>query len=120
MLRRVRNQRNLLSQIMKKVLTSPESAELGLFQNMLTEANIPCEARNVNAYGFVVLPGSPFFPELWILNDEDYDKAHDLIEEFQHPSLGVAGVWQCSKCSEQLGSQFDSCWQCGTRRTAAA
>ena len=104
---------------MKKVFTSPDTAELELLQNMLTEAHIPCEARNVNAYGYV-LPGVPFYPELWILNDDDYTRACELIEGFQHPSLSGRGIWQCPKCSEQLGSQFDSCWQCGTKRTVIA
>ena len=102
---------------MKKVFTSPDSAELELLQDMLVAADIPCEARNLNGY---VLPSVPFYPELWVLNDEDYAKAFELIEGFQHPSLGAAGIWQCPKCAEQLGSQFESCWQCGTKRTVVA
>jgi hypothetical protein len=103
---------------MKKVFTSPDNTELELLQNMLTEAEIPCEARNVNAH--ILLPGVPFYPELWILNDADYTKAADLIDGFEHPSIVGAGIWQCPKCTEQLGSQFESCWQCGAKRTDAA
>ena len=29
-------------------------------------------------------------------------------------------MWTCSKCSEQIEDQFDSCWSCATKRLATA
>ena len=62
---------------MKRVFSSPHSAQIGLVQNMLEAAGIACEVRN-EAFS-QAMPGMPFIPELWILRDEDYEAARCLV-----------------------------------------
>jgi len=63
---------------MKLVLSSPDSAQIGLAQSILEAAGIACEVRN-DAVSQVV-PGMPFNPELWVLRDADYTEARRLVQ----------------------------------------
>ena len=62
---------------MKQVLSSPDSAQVGLAQSILDAAGIACEVRNDAVSQ--AMPGMPFVPELWVLRDEDYAEARRLV-----------------------------------------
>jgi hypothetical protein len=51
------------------------------------------------------------FLELWILDDQEYDKASAIIEnEIENPVPGDS--WICDTCSEENDSSFEVCWKC--------
>jgi hypothetical protein len=52
---------------------------------MLDEAGIRCALRNEQLSQ--ALPAAPFNVELWVENDEDFQKAQDLCEAWLHPRL---------------------------------
>ncbi len=54
-------------------------------QSILDSANIPCEVRN-DAVSQAMI-GVLFEPELWVLRDEDYDEAKQVILEFSRKSV---------------------------------
>ena len=62
---------------MKQVLSSQDSAQIGLAQSILDAASIACEVRNDAVSQ--AMPGMPFVPELWVLRDEDYAEARRLV-----------------------------------------
>ena len=62
---------------MRQVLSSPDSAQIGLAQSILDAAGIACEVRNDAVSQ--AMPGMPFVPELWVLRDEDYADARRLV-----------------------------------------
>jgi hypothetical protein len=62
---------------MKRVLASPDSAQIGLAQSILEAAGIACEVRNDAVSQ--AMPGMPFIPELWVLRDEDYEVARRRV-----------------------------------------
>lgn len=68
---------------MKQVLSSPDSAQIGLAQSILEAAGIACEVRNDGISQ--AMWGMPFIPELWVLRDEDYEEARRLVQ-----SVGAA------------------------------
>lgn len=103
---------------MKQVFTSTDSAELGLLKNMLDEAGIRCALRNEQLSQ--ALPAVPFNVELWLEEDDDFQKAQDLCEAWFNPPPGATGAWTCAHCGQRLKEQFDSCWKCGTKREAPA
>jgi hypothetical protein len=103
---------------MKRVLTLPDSAELDLLKNMLLKAGIRCVERNEQMAR--TIPSAPFQPELWVEDEADYSAAMALLEEWQRPTNAAGAAWTCSRCGEQLGSQFSKCWKCGTKRDATA
>lgn len=63
---------------MKRVFSSPDSAQVGLAHSLLDAAGIACEVRN-DAVSQVI-PGLPFVGELWVLRDEDCEEARRLIQ----------------------------------------
>ena len=54
---------------MKRLFSSPDSAQIGLAQSLLDAAGIEWEVRNEALSQ--VMPGLPFATELWILRDDD-------------------------------------------------
>ena len=92
---------------MKKLFSSPQSAEVDLVKNMLADAGILCEVRNGDVSQIV--PAAPFYEELWI-QDEDFAKGADLVNSFRRPSSPTPGTWTCSECGEVVEAQFSSCW----------
>ena len=55
---------------------------------------------------------APFdtWPEVWLLNDNDYDKAKKIIVSISLES-NLEG-WECKKCQEENDQSFDFCWSC--------
>jgi hypothetical protein len=49
--------------IMKLLLSTPDSAMIGLYRSRLEAAGIECEMRIEHLSPAV--PGAPFYPELW-------------------------------------------------------
>ena len=68
---------------MKQLLSSSNSAEVGLLASRLETAGIRCELRNEALSQ--IIPGLAFAEELWILNDEDFREASDLVAAWQSP-----------------------------------
>ena len=69
---------------MKRLFTSPDSAEVGLVRSRLETAGIACEIRN--EFLSQAMPGIPFDPELWVLDDENYREASELIAAWRSGS----------------------------------
>ena len=63
---------------MKYLLSSLDPARIGLAQSLLDAAGIEWEVRNEAVSQAEV--GLPFATELWVLRDEDYEAARDLIK----------------------------------------
>ena len=51
------------------------------------------------------------FHELWLMNDQDFEKASSIIEnEITNPE--IKDSWICTKCSEENDGSFEVCWKC--------
>ena len=88
--------------------------EVGALGSILENAGIAFEIRN--EFTNANYPTGPFDPELWILHEQDFDRAVQLREAWRSAPRAVEGPWTCPKCGEQLEAQFSSCWSCGTGR----
>jgi hypothetical protein len=102
---------------MKQVLTLSESAELELLKTVLEEGGIQCVLKNQEASKALTI--TPFKTELWVLNDKDFPSAQELCNDWFAPASDDINSWDCPHCGQMLGSQFDSCWKCGTKREIA-
>ena len=69
---------------MKRLISSPDSAELGLLRGRLEAAGIECETRNDCLSP--ALPGAPFYPEIWVLKDEQFAEAMKLLAAWREPA----------------------------------
>ncbi len=55
------------------------------------------------------------FPELWLVDERDYDRSRQLIEAYLNaPADPNAIPWQCPVCREEVDAGFELCWNCST------
>lgn len=93
------------------------SAEVGLIKNLMEKDGIPCMIRNEYlAMASGELPFTECYPELWILDDDHYSKAKELLDIWLESRNRVSESWVCQQCGEQIEGQFMSCWKCGNTR----
>jgi len=100
---------------MKHVFTANiMSADQEVVKGLLDEASIPCMIRNDQlAMGPGELAPSDCSPEVWILNDEDYSRAREIVEAVRNAKVEPSEAWICPACGEEIEGQFTSCWNCG-------
>ena len=99
---------------MKILFSSPQNQDVERLKNALNEAGIQCEVRNENAYAF--FPGAEFYPELWVLNEGDFQKATELRDALWKAESTGANSWICRVCGQESEGQFTACWKCGAIR----
>ena len=93
-------------------------------ENRILVANIK---NIVEAHGFEVFLKNEYsqgavgeisaidaWPELWVVNDSDYENAIKIIES--SISKETDPEWICSNCGESNDASFGSCWKCQTGR----
>lgn len=100
--------------------TSPMNGGLNneMFKSVLEDAGIPCLIRN--QYLSVAAGEVPFVPpELWVLNDEDYPRAKEIVDAFRNAKVETHEPWVCTHCGETIEGQFTACWKCGRERMLA-
>ena len=67
---------------MEKLLSDFDLTKVYMYKGYLEDEGI--ETSIMNEFG--VLPMSQAWPELWVLHNEDYDRAAALIEELNNKS----------------------------------
>ena len=106
---------------MRKVFEHPASHEVGLCESILTSNGIPAEIRNRGVSSLMgEIPFTEAYPELWVLKDEDYERAIALLQEY-HRSVSEAaagGDWVCLRCGESVPNTLDACSKSQTPRPA--
>lgn len=99
---------------MRKALSFDTVTEAEFAAGLLHTAGISCEVRN----GAIALTGGlgtplPFFPEVWVLSEEELPAALHILE--RHRDAHAPG-WACPKCGGKNEAPFDACWSCGADR----
>jgi hypothetical protein len=102
---------------MIKVFEDFELSRVGQFQSVLEAAGIRTLLKN--QYMNSVMGEIPFvelLPELWILDDEDLERAQELIQGLLVSPADGQPDWACPACSTEVGAAFSHCWNCGAAR----
>ena len=97
---------------MKKLTSAESLITINHYKNLLASEGIPTEVRNQHLGS--IMGEMPFFetwPQLWVINDLDFDRARQLIESADEES--PTAPWTCDKCGEENEGQFAACWSCG-------
>lgn len=102
---------------MKRVFSGQDPLVAGNIRNLLLNEGIESEMKTpFLAAALGDIPVSECWSEVWILSDEDSERAAEVVRAATGP-VGPAGVsWKCSKCGEEIEAQFEACWQCGAAR----
>jgi len=85
----------------------------GHLQQVLEQHGFVCFVKNAYlAGGAGELPPTEVWPELWIADDADRERALQILQGVL--AEDVAGEpWRCPRCGEWSEPQFAECWQCG-------
>lgn len=65
---------------MKRVFTHENPALVGYIKNILAEAGIDVSIKNEYSFGSLAPPYN-LWPEVWVMNDADFDRASTLVAE---------------------------------------
>jgi len=108
--------------VVKKLYTFSlgERSLAGLFRDMLQQEGIDCLIRNEQL--FAALGEIPFiecFPELWVVDDEVFPRAENLLRQWMQSDATDRPAWICPACGEESEGQFNACWRCGREREEA-
>ena len=96
---------------MKKVYTQENRLLVWNAKNLLKAENIDCKVLNEFAIGGVgALSAFDAWPELWVENDSDEDRALSILQKLKMP-LNDKQI-KCPHCGELNPSTFSLCWKC--------
>jgi hypothetical protein len=98
---------------MKKVTSTDSIITINHYKNLLTSEGISAFIRN-EYLGSIVgeMPFPEAWPQLWVENDLDYDRALQLIDERNILDESPAAAWRCKYCDSDNEGQFSACWNC--------
>jgi putative signal transducing protein len=98
---------------LKKLYSAASLPDAHLIRNLLDQAGIEAHVFNENAQGGVgQLPVMDAYPQVWIVNERDLERARQIVETFERmPS--IRSNLRCARCSEDNPSTFQLCWKCG-------
>jgi hypothetical protein len=96
---------------MKLVYTHENRLLVGNAQNILEQAGIQVIWKNEFASGATgELSSFDAWPELWVLDDNDYTEATAIIASSL--SKNTDPEWTCATCNENNDAAFEFCWNC--------
>ncbi len=100
---------------MKKLTSADSLITVNHYKNLLVSEGIPAFLKNEH-FGSIMgeVPFQEVWPELWIENDLDYDRALQLINAARIAEESPSAPWTCRSCGEDNEGQFAVCWKCGT------
>jgi hypothetical protein len=102
----------------KKVTSADSLVTINHYKNLLVSEGIPAFLRNEH-FGSIMgeVPFQEVWPELWVENDLDYDRARQLIDAAKIAEESPSAAWRCGKCGEENEGQFSVCWNCEASST---
>ncbi|MFQ5470714.1 MAG: putative signal transducing protein [Gammaproteobacteria bacterium] len=97
---------------MKRIYAAADLPEARLVLGLLLQQGIDAEIFNENAQGGVgEIPFTHAYPEIWLKNEADSDKAKLIIKTYEicSPDLNLI---VCKHCGAESPENFSICWQC--------
>lgn len=98
---------------MKKVTSCDSLVTINHYKNLLESEGIAAFVKN-EYLGSIVgeMPFQEVWPQLWVKNDLDYDRAVQLIDSDKVADESPTASWRCRYCGTENEGQFSACWQC--------
>ncbi len=103
---------------MREVFVHQDTARVGHYKSILDANGITSFIRNeLSNNSLAEMPAGIFFPALCVVNDDDYERALELLRAVHKPEPNDAPDWKCGGCGEEVPGTFDHCWKCGAAET---
>lgn len=101
---------------MKKLYSTENRVDLYLFKSILEDQGVRCMIKNEQPPLAGEIPPIIAWPELWVIDDQEYNRALSILQVESVKVSGINKSWECPRCHEHLEKQFDICWKCGCSR----
>jgi hypothetical protein len=102
---------------MRRLYTAQVPLMIDHLKNILESGGIECVVRNSYlAAAMGEIPPIECWPELWVVEDEQFEEAQAVLKGALSPVVGLEKPWQCKGCGEMIEGQFTECWNCGSRQ----
>ena len=102
---------------MRKIYEYIDHSRVGHYQSILESAGIRTHIKNVGAtMGMGEIPFIQLFPELWVVDDSDYDRSLEILRPYHDHEFQAGSDWQCPRCGEAVEGAFGECWNCQAPR----
>lgn len=102
---------------MRKIYENIEFTRVGNFQSILESEGIGTHIKNLGASAAAGdIPFQQVFPELWVVDDTDYERALEVLRPYYCHDFPVVSSWVCPGCAEEIEGTFGECWNCQTPR----
>jgi hypothetical protein len=97
---------------MKELLSDRDFTRIGYYQTVLEAEGIQTFIRN-ETLSTVEVAVPLFYPALCVVNDDDYEKARQLLRDLEQRDSRLSGQEiACPKCGEMNPGNFEVCWSC--------
>ena len=98
---------------MQRLYRAANLPEAYLLLHRLQHAGIEARVLNEHAQGGVgEIPFTHAYPEIWLVESADADRARSVVADFENRTASDAVVI-CRSCSEESPAGFEICWRCG-------
>jgi hypothetical protein len=98
---------------MKRIYSAATLPDAHLVLGLLAQAGIGARVFNENAQGGMgEIPFTHAWPEVWIVDERDAERARELVRQFERPAPPSAETF-CPRCGERNPGNFQVCWHCG-------
>ena len=102
---------------MLKLFVSSLLMEVESLKEILEQEGIVCTVKNQQGSSLAgEVPFAEVFPELWVVNNDDYPQAQEILESWRQGQPAGVTDWTCPSCGESHEKDFTSCWKCGKER----
>ena len=105
---------------MKKLYTDPSVIPCDILKSILELQGITVMIKNERGsasagYGLPVAMVSLSFawPEVWV-NDQDFEKAQTVLNDWQNERVETCESWICKNCNSEVNGELAVCWNCNT------
>ncbi|MDM0044648.1 DUF2007 domain-containing protein [Variovorax dokdonensis] len=101
---------------MRRLAQAPNLAIATLWANVLRHEGIEATVqREFLAAAAGELPPDQCLPEIWLIDDAQFDRADRLLSELRNRPRRR---WHCQACGELVEGGFEECWRCGAMMPA--
>ena len=98
---------------MVRIYSAATLPDAHLVRGLLGQAGIDARVFNENLQGGLgEIPFTHAYPEVWIVDERDLQRAREVILQIERPVPG-SGSMICPRCREVGPGHFQVCWNCG-------
>ena len=103
---------------MKCAYVAADLQDAHIVSSLLEQVGIENRILNTNARsGTGEIPFTHAYPQVWVLNDETFERARTVIRDYEH-CVGFKESIFCRGCGEANPGNFMLCWNCGNDLSA--